>query len=276
MTRQDGRSNAGEVLLTAAPACDQRERQGQHQGRHQTAGEQGRDRDARDGSDGDQHQGGRDRLAHGAGGRQQRHQLALMEAAALHLGEQHRRHRSHVGCLRPRDAGDQIHRAQQHVGQPAAHMPQQRRQEPDHRPRHAGHLDQQAEEDEQRHGEQDQRTHALVHARDDDRQRRACQRRQIGQRRQPEGEADRHRQQHARAQQQDEEQHEVPVAERSQPGAAKMQHRRQRRHHQHAEARILPRQPPQPQQCGDHHHRRAHRDRRHAERVMQIERRASG
>ena len=49
------------------------------------------------------------------GRRQQRHQVARLGAALLHLREQHRRDRRHVGRLGARDAGDQIHRADQHV-----------------------------------------------------------------------------------------------------------------------------------------------------------------
>ena len=48
-----------------------------------------------------------------------------LRAALLHLGEQHRRHRRHVGGLRAGDAGHQVHRAEQHVVQPAADMAEQ-------------------------------------------------------------------------------------------------------------------------------------------------------
>ena len=86
-----------------------------------------------------------------AGRREQRDQLARLRAARLHLGKQHRRDRRHVGGLGAGDAGHQIHRAEQHVGEPAAHMAEQLGEEIDHRARHAGHLDQEAEEHEQRH-----------------------------------------------------------------------------------------------------------------------------
>ena len=107
-------------------------------------------------------------------------------------GKQHRRHRRHVGGLGAGDARDQIHRADQHVREAAADMAEQAGQERHHRPRHAGHLDQQAEEDEQRHGEQDEVRHALVHAADHDHQRRAGGQRQIAEGREPERERDRH------------------------------------------------------------------------------------
>ena len=64
-----------------------------------------------------------------AGGREQRDQFARLGAALLHLGKQHRRDRGHVGGLRAGDAGDEIHRADQHVRQPAAHMAEQAGQE---------------------------------------------------------------------------------------------------------------------------------------------------
>ena len=52
--------------------------------------------------------------------------------------------------------------------QAAAHVAEQAGQEAYHGAGHAGHLDQEAEEHEQRHREQDQVAHALVHAPDHD------------------------------------------------------------------------------------------------------------
>ena len=52
----------------------------------------------------------------------QRDQIAGLGAARLHFRKQHRRDRGHVGGLRARNAGHQIHRADQHVMQPAAHV----------------------------------------------------------------------------------------------------------------------------------------------------------
>ena len=60
---------------------------------------------------------------------EQRHEIAGLGAALLHLREQHRRDRRHVGRLGAGDAGDQIHRADQHVMQAAADMAEQARQE---------------------------------------------------------------------------------------------------------------------------------------------------
>ncbi len=67
--------------------------------------------------------------------------------------------------LMPRHQQD---RADQHVGQPAAHVAHQRRQERHQHPRHARHLHQLAQQHEQRHRQQDERAHALVHAADHD------------------------------------------------------------------------------------------------------------
>ena len=59
----------------------------------------------------------------------------------------------------------------QHVVETAPDVPKQARQEVDHGAGHAGHLDQRAKEDEQRHGQQDEVRHAFVHAADQDDQR---------------------------------------------------------------------------------------------------------
>ncbi len=71
----------------------------------------------------------RNRLGLRAGRGEQRDQVAGLRAALLHLGEQHRRDRRHVGGLRAGDAGDEIHRADQHVRQAAAHVAEQAREE---------------------------------------------------------------------------------------------------------------------------------------------------
>ena len=76
---------------------------------------------------------------------------------------------------------------------------EQARQELHHGPRHAGHLDQQAQEHEQRHRQQNEMTHALVHAADQHHQRRACRQRQIAIGRKPEPERNRHAGEHAKA-----------------------------------------------------------------------------
>ena len=76
-------------------------------------------------------------------------------------------------------------------------MANQTGQKIDHRARHAGHLDQHAEEDEQRHREQDKVGHALVDAPDDGGHRNQRGDRQIAVGRQAEGEGDRHAGEHA-------------------------------------------------------------------------------
>ena len=76
--------------------------------------------------------------------------------------------------------------------QAAADMAEQAGQKRHHGARHAGHLDQQAEEHEQRHRQQDQMAHALVHAADQHHQRRPRRQREIAEDRQPKAEGDRH------------------------------------------------------------------------------------
>ena len=118
----------------------------------QSAGEQGRDRDAGDGADGDQDQTGRDRFRSARRSpRASATRSPRVAPRSLHFREQHRGDRRHVGRLGAGDAGDEVHRHDQHEGQPASHVADQVGEEPHHDPRHAGHLDQQAEEDEQRH-----------------------------------------------------------------------------------------------------------------------------
>ena len=105
----------------------------------------------------------------------------------------------HVGGLGARNARYQIHRADQHVVQPAADMAQQAGQERHHGARHAGHLDEQAEEHEQRHRQQDEVAHALVHAANQHHQRRVRRQRQIAVGRKPKSERDRNAGEHAKA-----------------------------------------------------------------------------
>ena len=63
-----------------------------------------------------------------------------MLAALAHLGEQHRRHRRHVGGLRSRNAGHQEHGTKQHMDSPAADMANKGNKERNHHPGDAGHL----------------------------------------------------------------------------------------------------------------------------------------
>ena len=92
-------------------------------------------------------------------------------------------------------------------------MAEQTGEEGDHRPGHAGHLDQQAEEHEQRHRQQDQVRHALVDAPDDDHQRRAGGQRQIAEDAQAEGEGDRDAGEDAAGRDADEEDQQVRPAQ---------------------------------------------------------------
>ncbi len=131
----------------------------------------------------------------------------------FHFGKQHGRDGGHVGSLGAGNAGDQIHRADQHVMQSAAHMAEQAGEEGDHRARHAGHLDQEAEKHEQRHREQDDMAHAFIHAADQHHLRSMGCQHQIAEDRQAERERDRHAGEHAACDDADEEDHEVQIAE---------------------------------------------------------------
>ena len=53
-------------------------------------------------------------------------------AELLHLGKERRRDGGHVGGLRTGDAGDEIHRNDQHVVQPAANVAEEVGEERDH------------------------------------------------------------------------------------------------------------------------------------------------
>ena len=123
---------------------------------------------------------------------QQRDQVARLGAALLHLREQHWRDSRHVGRFRAGNPGDQIHPRDKNVVQAAGHVPQHACEERDHGTRHPGHLDQQAKKDEERHREQDEVAHPLVHASDENHQRRLRGQRKIAEDRKPECERDRH------------------------------------------------------------------------------------
>ena len=166
-----------------------------------------------DRADGDQHEARRDGLRHRARGGEQRHQLAGLRPAPLHLRKQHGRDRGHVGGLGAGDAGHQVHGAEQHVGEAAADMADQRRHEVDQHAREPRHLDQQAEKDEQRHRQQDQVGHALVDPAHHDGERHPGREGEIGKRRDAERERDRHAERDAQSDHSHEEDHEVEVAD---------------------------------------------------------------
>ena len=203
----DARSPAPLSPAARAPPGDDHQRQGRDERRQQTAGEQGGDRQARrHRADRDEHQARRDCLGHGARRRQQRRQFARVGAAAAHLGEEDRRDRGHVGGLRSGNPRHQVHRAEEHVGQPASHMADQRGEEVDHHPRDSGHLHQHAEEHEHRHRQQQQVRDAVIHAVDDDQGRQVGREGQIRQGRDAEGERNRHADGDARHDEHDKEQ----------------------------------------------------------------------
>src|SRR5689334_22600701 len=69
-------------------------------------------------------------------------------------------------------------------------MPEQAAEKMHHGSRHAGHLDQQAKEHEQRHRKQDEVRHSLVHPSNQDDDRQARRQRQIAEGGEPEAEGD--------------------------------------------------------------------------------------
>ena len=102
--------------------------------------------------------------------------------------------------------------------QAAPDMAEQARQERHHGARHAGHFDEQPKKDEQRHREQDQMAHALVHAPDQHHERRARGQSEIAEDREPKAEGDRHAREHAEPGDADKEDHKVQIAERPKVG----------------------------------------------------------
>ena len=111
--------------LRHPPAGDDRERQREDHAGKDTAGEQSGDRYACHRANDDEHDGRGYRLGHRAGRREKRNEFALMNAALLHVGKQHRRDGGHVGGLRPRNAGDERRGAEQHVGKSTLDMANQ-------------------------------------------------------------------------------------------------------------------------------------------------------
>ena len=97
-------------------------------------------------------------------------------------------------------------------------MAEQRGQEAHHGAGHAGHLDQKPQEHEQRHREQDEVAHALVHAPDHHHLRRCGGERDIAEGGKAEGEGDRHGGEYHRPDEAHEEDEQVEVAQRLQHG----------------------------------------------------------
>ena len=108
------------------------------------------------------------------------------------------------------------------------------------------------QEHEQRHRQQNEVAHALVHAADQHHQRRVRGQRQIAVGRQPEPEGDRHAGEDAEACDADKEDDQVDIAERTQPRLRQPEHRnhgRDRQHRgQHGPAIACPHQPQQRKQ----------------------------
>ena len=162
----------------------------------------------------------------------------------------------------------------QHVRESAPDMAQQAGQEVHHRPRHAGHLDEEPKEHEQRHGQQDQVRHALVHAADDHRQRRRRREREVAECAQPEREGDGNAGKDATCRDTDEEDEQVEPAEPLKQRTGKPEDEDEARH-QGQRREPLPgrRFAQQPQHGECRHQDKADRQRRRAPCVGDAERR---
>ena len=98
-----------------------------------------------------------------------------------------------------------------------------------HRLRHAGHLDDKAEEHEQRHGDEHDMAHAFVHPSNQNRQRLGRRQGQIAKGREREGEHDRHAAQDTKGDDADKEDQEIEIAERLEMRADQPKPQRARR-----------------------------------------------
>ena len=96
-------------------------------------------------------------------------------------------------------------------------MAQQRGQEIDHRARHAGHLNQQSEEDKQWHRQQNQVRHALIEPTDKQQHRHVGGEHHVGEGADCKCNGDWHTGKHRRADESDEEQDQVQISEALQP-----------------------------------------------------------
>ena len=144
-------------------------------------------------------------------------------------------------------------------------MAEQACQKIDHGARHAGDLDEQAEKHEERHRQQDDVRHALVHARDDDRPRHVRRQREIGESADAEGKRDRHRREHAGADKHDEEHDKLVIADGAEQRLRKDQRGGNRRNDDNCKREITPTMPArEPQRREDQHEGDADRQRRRA------------
>ena len=143
-------------------------------------------------------------------------------------------------AFEPDNARHQVHRGNQHVGQAAAHMRQKAGQEIHHRPRHAGHLDQQAQEHEQRYRQQDQMRHAFLDPADhhDDR----CRGRQrlVTEGRQPERESDGNAGEHQAGHEANKEDQQVQISEVFEGRLQQQQANHDQRARQHRAGDVTP------------------------------------
>ena len=152
-------------------------------------------------------------------------------------------------------------------------MAQEARQERHHGCGHAGHFDEQTEEDEQRHGEKNEMAHALVHAADQHHERRMGREREIAEDREPEGEGDRHAGENRGRDHADKEDQKIEIAELEEDRPRGEEQRDDHGHStergKHGQRRTAAQQP---QQRKDDHQRDAGRHGRGAPSVGDFER----
>ena len=103
--------------------------------------------------------------------------------------------------------------------EPAANVTQKARQERDHRPGHACHLDQVAKEHEQRNRKENETRHSLVHAPEQHLQRRLSGQRQVAESGESEGEGDWRPGEHRRPDHTDKKNRQVQIAQPLEQGS---------------------------------------------------------
>ncbi len=152
-------------------------------------------------------------------------------------------------------------------------MADQRSEKIDHCRRHARHNDQIAEQDEQRHRQQDQRTDAFVDATRNHFERRGGGQQEIGDGRQSEAEGDRHAGEDAEPEQNRKENDEIPVADRFDPRTKHIESARQRGDDCYGEHQVAPTAIGAANQASHQHQQDADRQSGRAEGVIKPERR---
>ncbi|MND31895.1 hypothetical protein D3C80_224580 [compost metagenome] len=201
------------VLMPRLPAGQNGQHQKQHHGNHETGGEQTGNRYARRRTENDQHDGWRNRIGHGRTGGQKRDHFLGLVAAALHFRKQRRCDGRHIRDLGAGNARDQKQRAEQHVRHAGADMAEHRGQELDDRLAHAGGIEHTAQQHENRHRQQNDARHALIHTPDHHDGRNPGGEGQVGEGSKTEAEGDRHAQHQKHGHEQAEEDRQIEIAE---------------------------------------------------------------